>query len=142
MEQPQVLMKPGSQLTSALNRNKFTGKQSTPPPLLPAFKVWKSFCFIHHLHLAQAPVQHCMKEMWRGKVYFSPFKANSVNHQKGPLEQSASINFVVDCSYHIKSKLRCCYLAQFMVKRNKQLLQCVVGRSQPNEEDDQCLWQL
>ena len=63
-----------------------------------------------------------MEEMWRGKVYFSPFKANSVNHQKGPLEQSASINFVVDCSYHMKSKLRCCYLAQFMGKKEQAIV--------------------
>ena len=56
-----------------------------------------------------------------GKDFFFPL-LGSVNHQKGPLEQSASINFVVDCGYHIKSKLRCCYSAQFLVRSNKQLL--------------------
>ena len=29
----------------------------------------------------------------------------SVNHQKGSLEQSASIDFVIDCGYHIKSNV-------------------------------------
>ena len=77
-------------LTSNGVRSKNKTIQTPPPP--PPFEVG---CLLFFLQIARTRPQHCMEGVKEGKFYFPFFM--SVKRHKGPLGQSVSTNFVVDC---------------------------------------------